>query len=125
MLIRAQNTDPVLYRSDSRDFGRTWTAPRPTAIPAPATKVYLLRIEDRIVLLHNPNPKARTPLALWVSRDRGETWEPKLDLITARDGRRAICYPHAFADPDRELLYVASDAVQEFFLQKIPFADFL
>jgi hypothetical protein len=60
-----------------------------------------------------------------VSRDRGETWEPKLDLITARDGRRAICYPHAFADPDRELLYVASDAVQEFFLQKIPFADFL
>ena len=71
MLIRADRTG-YLKRSESTDWGRTWSAPVPTDIPNPGTKFRLHRLSTgRIVLIHNPNPKpgVRNPLALWASDD--------------------------------------------------------
>ena len=107
MLIRADK-DGWLWRSDSNDGGRTWSAPCRTEIPNPASKVSLLRLEDgRIALVHNPNSAARDPLALWISDDELATWPVQLELdswaqhaawFTAREGAgtsTALAYPHA------------------------------
>ena len=107
MLIRADK-DGWLWRSDSHDGGRTWSAPGRTEIPNPASKVSLLRLDDgRIALVHNPNSAARDPLALWISADEMRTWPIQVELdswarhaesFTVREGAgtsTALAYPHA------------------------------
>ena len=80
-----------------------------------------------MLLLNNPSPAPgwdeRTPLSLWISRDGCETWPVKLDLAHNPSG--AICYPHGFADMERESLYIACDTRQAHYLLRVPFADFL
>lgn len=128
MLIRAEG-QPCKYRSDSADGGLTWSVPHPTEIPDPNTKLTLLRVGDAIVLLHNsdatPGWTNRRTLALWVSRDGGQTWPTKIDLVKSQVANRVICYPHGFADTPRQTLYVAADTAVEHFLIKVPFSDFL
>jgi len=117
----------VLYRSDSHDGGLTWSPAQPTDIPNAYTKPTLLKVGDAVLLLNNPNPAPgwddRTPLSLWVSRDGCETWPVKLDLAHNPSG--AICYPHGFADMERETLYIACDTSRAHYLLRVPFADFL
>ena len=75
MLIRADGLGGVLYRSDSRDGGRTWTDGYRTDIPNPGTKIALYNLGGgRVAILHNPDPKSRNPLALWISSDGMKTW---------------------------------------------------
>jgi predicted neuraminidase len=126
MLIRQTGAPApgVLYRSDSADGGLSWSAPRRTNIPDPSAKLTLLKLGDAVILLHNANSERRTPLSLWVSHDGCETWPVQLDLAAHTQGGK-ICYPHAFVDHEKELLYVACDAYQAFYLLKVPFADFL
>jgi len=125
MWLRAEGRG-VKYRADSSDGGLTWTAPEPTDIPDPSTKITVLSIGDAVVMLHNRDTDFdRRRLALWVSRDGGRTWPQQLDLVGSLKAGRAICYPHAFADSARALLYVACDLKDRHLLIKIPFADFL
>jgi len=124
MLMRADGSG-CLWRSDSDDRGRTWSPPYPTAIANPGSKFDLLNLQGRIVLLHNPDPQVRHSLALWVSKDDMQTWSIKRELSRSRQPGRWICYPHACPDDARQTLYVASDAVKEFYLQQIPYRDIL
>ena len=74
MMIRADKLGGVLFRADSTDGGKTWSEAYPTDIPNPGSKVRLLALgENRVALLHNPDPKVRNPLSLWVSFDGMET----------------------------------------------------
>ena len=133
----------VLMKSSSRDSGRTWSPPEKTAIPNPGSKIVLYRVRDAIVLLNNVcpldanAPKWRNRMELWVSRDACRSWCKKLLLAEIpdyvpnpyfwidREHVPMISYPHGFADDEKELLYVALDAVFEFYLLKIPYADIL
>lgn len=84
MLLRATATIGAVCLADSTDYGRTWSPLRRTAIPNPNSGLDAVRLTDgRIVLACNPTREGRTPLALLVSGDNGETWPTRLDLETA------------------------------------------
>ena len=75
-----------IYRSDSKDFGETWCNAYPTAVPNNNSGLDCVCMEDgRIALVCNPVEKdwgPRSPLTLFVSRDKGETFEKVMDLET-------------------------------------------
>lgn len=78
-----------IYRSDSEDNGRTWSAAYPTSLPNNNSGIDLVRLPDgKIALVCNPvseNWGKRTPISVFVSSDNGLTWEKALDL-EASDG---------------------------------------
>jgi predicted neuraminidase len=100
-----------IYRADSDDFGRVWTAPRPTALVNPNCGIDLARLAGgRLVLAHNPTPLTpeggngkRTPLVLSVSEDNGATWRQALML---EEGEGEFSYPSLIASGERvEMVY--------------------
>jgi predicted neuraminidase len=107
MLIRADKLGGVLFRSDSADGGRTWSRAAPTDIPNPGSKATLYSLGgQRVALLHNPDPKVRNPLSLWISFDGMKTWPYRRDLATT-PGR--LNYPDGFVSRDRRYLHLAYD----------------
>lgn len=106
MLIRADRKG-VLYRSDSTDGGLTWSKARPTDIPNPGSKITLYGLDDgSVALLHNPNPKKRNPLSLWVSFDDMQTWPYQRVLV---DTPGSLNYPDGFVGRDGQILHFAFD----------------
>ena len=97
MLLRVDGTG-CLWRSESQDFGRTWSDPAPTDIPNPSNKPKLIPLPDgRIALIHTPNPVCgfvhRNPLAIWISDDNMKTWS---DQRILSDMPLYYCYPDGF-----------------------------
>ncbi|MEQ8787791.1 MAG: exo-alpha-sialidase [Pirellulaceae bacterium] len=107
MILRADRLGGVLYRSDSHDGGRTWSEAARTDIPNPGSKATLYGLGGKTVaLLHNPNPKARNPLALWISFDGMMTWPYRRTLV---DWPGRLNYPDGYVTPDGEYLNFAFD----------------
>jgi predicted neuraminidase len=108
MLIRAQQTG-VLLRADSKDGGLTWPerASR-TDIPNPGSKFTLYSLgDDTVAILHNPSPKNRNPLSLWVSFDGMRTWSYRRTLLDKPGAR--LAYPDGFVSKDKSYLHFAFD----------------
>ena len=82
MLLRS--TEGYILRSDSFDQGESWRPAYATALANNNSGIDLTRLADgRIVLAMNPvsgNWAARTPLALYLSTDGGETFRPVMNL---------------------------------------------
>jgi len=81
MLMRS--SEGVIYRSDSKDNGHSWSPAYATKLPNNNSGIDLTRLSDgRLVLVYNPvmgNWAARTPIAFIVSTDNGLTWsKPQL-----------------------------------------------
>ncbi|MCQ2433254.1 MAG: exo-alpha-sialidase, partial [Clostridia bacterium] len=112
-----------LYRSESFDYGRTWSDAGITDIPNPDTKLTLIKIRERIFLINNftavPGFDKRTHLGITVSDD-GIHFDHILDID---DPAKAFFYPHAFADDDRETLYIAYENARDHYLVKIPYSE--
>lgn len=113
MIIRADRLGGVLYYAESTDGGRTWPEfAKKTAIPNPGSKATLYSLGgNRVGLLHNPNPKGRHPLALWVSFDGMKTW-PYRRVLVAESGKgpgKALNYPDGFVSEDGKWLHFAFD----------------
>lgn len=85
MLLRS--TFGSVCRSDSDDFGRTWSEARPIGLANNNSGLDVARLPDgTLALVCNPvaeNWGARTPLSLFLSTDNGVTWPRRLDLETA------------------------------------------
>jgi predicted neuraminidase len=97
MLLRVDGSG-CLWRSESKNHGRTWTEAVETGIPNPGNKPKLIPMPDgRIALIHTPNAAPgfinRHPLALWISDDDLETFGIKR-TVTDFPGR--YCYPDGF-----------------------------
>ncbi|MHB1354855.1 MAG: exo-alpha-sialidase [Anaerolineae bacterium] len=95
MLLRVDGSG-CLWRSESRDLGRTWTEAVKTDIPNPGNKPKLIPMKDgRVALIHTPNPNPgfsnRYPLSLWISDD---------DLASFRDKRVVTDFPGNYCYPD-------------------------
>ncbi|MFZ2658065.1 MAG: sialidase family protein [Victivallales bacterium] len=117
MLVRADGTG-CLYRSNSKDRGRTWSEPVPTDIPNPGAKFRLFRLKDgRVVLIHNPNPSRkgctatsnqpnRNPLSMWISDDDMKTWGYRRMLT---DFPGSLSYPDGFVDEKEEYVHFVFD----------------
>lgn len=113
MIIRADRLGGVLYYAESKDGGRTWPEfAVKSDIPNPGSKATLYPLGgDRVALLHNPNPKGRHPLALWISFDGMKTWPYQRVLVEhSRDGAgNTLNYPDGFVSKDRQWLHFAYD----------------
>lgn len=113
MIIRGDRLGGVLYLAESADGGKTWPAlARKTAIPNPGSKATLYPLGgDTVALLHNPNPKHRSPLSLWVSWDGMKTWPYQRVLVPESiDGPSGrLNYPDGFLSKDRHWLHFAFD----------------
>ncbi len=113
MIIRADGLGGVLYYAESTDGGRTWPKfARKTTIPNPGSKATLYSLgEDPVALLHNPNSRHRSPLALWVSFDGMRTWPYQRVLVPEScDGPQGqLNYPDGFVGADKQWLHFAFD----------------
>jgi hypothetical protein len=109
MIIRADRLGGVLYYAESNDGGRTWPEQAvKTSIPNPGSKATLYGLGgDSVALLHNPNPKERSPLALWISFDGMKTWPYQRVLRGDLQGR--FNYPDGFVSADKKWLHFAFD----------------
>ncbi|OYW15700.1 MAG: hypothetical protein B7Z55_14830, partial [Planctomycetales bacterium 12-60-4] len=113
MIIRADGLGGILYRAESKDGGRTWPDfANVTKVPNPGSKATIYSLgENTVAMLHNPNSKHRSPLALWISFDGMQTW-PYQRVLHAEscDGPKGrINYPDGFISPDKEWLHFAFD----------------
>jgi predicted neuraminidase len=82
MLIRTGGG--VIARSDSEDYGKTWTPIYKTDMPNPNSGIDLTKLPDgTLALTYNPDNKnwgSRSPLKLALSYDNGKTWPDQIDL---------------------------------------------
>ena len=81
MLMRS--SEGCIFRSDSADGGRSWSAAQRTELPNNNCGIDLVQMESgRLVLVYNPvsgDWAARTPIVFAVSDDNGQTWgEPNI-----------------------------------------------
>ena len=113
MVIRADRLGGVLYAAESKDGGKTWPAEAvKTDIPNPGAKATLYSLGgDTVALVHNPNPKRRSPLALWISLDGMKTWPYRRTLVAESvDGPKGnLNYPEGFVSKDRQWLHLVFD----------------
>lgn len=82
------------YRTDSNDFGKTWSTAYITPIPNNNSGLDLVKMESgTLALVSNPVPKHagdRTPLTLAFSYDNGLTFDK---VLTLEDNKGEYSYP--------------------------------
>ncbi|KAB8196002.1 hypothetical protein FH608_011060 [Nonomuraea phyllanthi] len=84
--------DGAIYKSESTDFARTWSAPVAEPIGNPNSRIAALKLNDgKLVLAYNPWVEHRSPLRLSLSPDKGRTWENSVD-VEAQSGPQ-FTYP--------------------------------
>lgn len=117
-LFRDNGGSGFLFRSYSSDNGRSWSKPVKTNFPDAKSKFSTLRLADgRYVLVSNPSPKKRDPLAISVSDD-GITFHTMGYLV----GGRHIDYPHVIQH-EENLLVAFAGAKQSVEVLKIKLSD--
>lgn len=76
MMLRS--SEGLIYRSDSSDYGRSWSSAYPTKLPNNNSGIDVVMLADRsLVLCSNPIAEAwgaRSPLTLQISEDDGLNW---------------------------------------------------
>lgn len=82
MLLRS--SAGAIYRSDSEDYGQSWSPAYRTELPNPNSGIDLTRLPDGILALaynrDDQNWGARAPLSVALSEDNGATWPRVLDI---------------------------------------------
>lgn len=101
MLVRTSSG--VIGRSDSEDYGKSWTPLYETSLPNPNSGIDLVKLPDgTLVLAYNPDDENwgdRSPLTLAVSEDNGKSWPHKLDIETG-ESEDEFSYPSIIARED-------------------------
>ena len=117
-LFRDNARSGYLYRAFSSDNGRTWSNPVITDFPDARSKFNGMRLSDgRYILVSNPNPKKRDPMALSISND-GIIFNKMGYLF----GGRRIDYPHII-EHDGYLLIAFSGGKQSVEVLKIKISE--
>ncbi len=113
MIIRADGLGGMLYKAESTDGGETWPEfASLTPIPNPGSKATLYSLGgDAVAILHNPNSKHRSPMALWISFDGMKTWPYQriLQAVSCDGPQGRMNYPDGFVSEDRQWLHFAFD----------------
>lgn len=118
-LFRDNRRSGYLFRSFSTDNGLTWSNPVRTNFPDARSKFNGLRMSDgRYVLVSNPNPERRDPLALSISED-GMVFT-KMGYLT---GGRHIDYPHVIEQDGYLLIAFAGSVKQKIEVLKVKISD--
>ena len=89
----------LIYKTESLDYGRTWTPSVPTQFPNPWARVDLLKTDTgNLILAYNPSSSSRTPLVLTMSEDGGVTWP--YAATVEDDPNQTFSYPYLFQSSD-------------------------
>jgi len=95
MLVRS--TNGKIYRSDSKDYGKTWCALYATDMPNNNSGIDLVKLDDgTLVLAYNPvsgNWASRASLNLALSFDNGMTWPKIIALENDSNVSAEYSYP--------------------------------
>lgn len=81
MLMRS--TSGNITRSDSSDYGNSWTQAKATELPSNNSGIDLVKLSNnKLALIYNPTSvhKRRTPLRVSISSDNGASWTKNLDI---------------------------------------------
>ena len=106
-----RSSEGRIYRTESTDYGQSWSRPQKTALPSNNSGIDAVRLPDgRVYLVYNPVGKNwgdRYPISLALSVDDGATWTRLFDLekgsgtdefsypcIQFSDGRLYITYTY-------------------------------
>ncbi|GAB3283935.1 hypothetical protein GCM10027347_60770 [Larkinella harenae] len=117
-LFRDNRRSGYLFRSFSTDNGRTWSKPVRTNYPDAQSKFSGVRLKDgRYVLVSNPKPNKRDPLAISISED-GQIFTKMFYLV----GGRHVDYPHVI-EHDGHLLIAFAGHKQTVEVLKVRLAD--
>ena len=77
VLMFTRSNKRRIYLSRSFNDGLSWTASQPTELPNPNSGIDVVKgKEGYLILSYNPLEHGRTILALSVSQDEGQTWQP-------------------------------------------------
>ena len=113
MVIRGDGLGGMLYKAESKDGGLTWPEfASVTPIPNPGSKTTLYNLGgDTVAILHNPNSKHRSPMALWISFDGMKTWpyQRVLQQESVDGPKGRMNYPDGFVSKDGQWLHFAFD----------------
>lgn len=113
MIIRGDGLGGMLYKAESKDGGKSWPEfASISTIPNPGSKATLYNLGgETVAMLHNPNSKHRSPMALWISFDGMKTWPYQRILQqTSVDGPKGrMNYPDGFVSKDGQWLHFAFD----------------
>jgi hypothetical protein len=68
-------------------------------------------VATRVAILHNPNSKHRSPMALWISFDGMKTWpyQRVLQQESVDGPKGRMNYPDGFVSKDGQWLHFAFD----------------
>lgn len=108
LLTFMRTRDRAIFRTESFDYGRTWTQATSTGLPNPNSRIDLLKLANgKLVLAYNPSVNGRSVLRLALSDDNGKTWSEGSDvesevgaefsypyLIQTGDGMIHLSYTH-------------------------------
>ena len=105
MLVRS--TNGKIYRSDSKDYGKTWCAFYATDMPNNNSGVDLVKLPNgTLALVYNPvsgNWASRASLNVAISHDNGLTW-PKTVALENDSDRSEYSYPAIISYSNRVAL---------------------
>ena len=94
MLLRSSAGN--ICRSDSKDYGKTWSPVYKTDLPNNNSGIDVTQISgDTIALIYNPVSKNwgdRYPITIAVSTDNGKTWPMKVNIEDGK-GEDELSYP--------------------------------
>jgi predicted neuraminidase len=108
ILMMCRTNQGTVWRSVSFNSGYSWSILRPTALPNPDSAVDLfVGTDDHIGIVFNPSADERNVLALAESRDDGQSWERREDLVS---GVGEYSYPFAVNLPDGEVAVSYTDS---------------
>ncbi|MFD2788707.1 hypothetical protein KCTC52924_01017 [Arenibacter antarcticus] len=117
-LFRDNRQSGYLYRAFSTDNGRTWSKPIQTNFPDARSKFHGLRLSNgKYILVSNPHPTKRDPIALSISDD-GMVFTKMGYLM----GGRQIDYPNVI-EHEGYILIAFSGTKQKIEVLKIKITD--
>lgn len=123
MMLMRSDAEAFLRRSDSFDFGRTWTKPAVTDIENAHTKPSLFKIVDTVFLVNNfvqaQGLKNRTHLQIRATRD-GVHWRP---ACKPEEDDANFFYPHPCVSEETKTVYLAYEDGVKHFLVRIGFDE--
>ena len=83
--MMTRSTEDVIFRSDSLDSGKTWSALYPTQLPNNNSAIDVVKLDapsEALALVFNKlaTDGIRTPINLALSFDNGQTWPHSIEL---------------------------------------------
>ena len=126
IIMYARAGIPDMYTAESFDYGRTWTEAKVSGIPNCDTKITLIKVRDKILLINNfgadmnkDGEAFRYDLCIYISTD-GKNFKYVTNL---EDKNEIYYYPHAYADDNQSILYVAYENSRQHWLKKFTYEE--